>query len=71
MVAKVQVTGAVPADICEKARVNNEFLVLLKVEWQGEKGRVFERIIEYGLLCTKVGSSEDYSFLSGRIVSEK
>ena len=71
MVAKVQVTGAVPDDICEKARVNNEFLVLLKVEWHGEKGRVFERIIEYGLLCTKVGTSEDYSFLSGRIVSEK
>jgi hypothetical protein len=57
-----------PKDVCDLAKAQNGFHICLKIVWYSEKKQKFEEVKKYSLLCTKVGETEKFSFLSSEAV---
>lgn len=50
---------------------NEGFPVLVRVTWQNEDEHVFEKIHNYKLLCTTVGSGRAFTFIHEGIISQR
>jgi hypothetical protein len=44
--------------------------ILIRIEWENEIGKQWDRTIEYQLICTKFGSGRSYNFLPTGYVIE-
>jgi hypothetical protein len=56
-------SGSVPPDLANSARANSPFPIALTVEWRSNEGQAFKESQTFSLICTRVGTTEVYSFL--------
>jgi len=52
------------------ANTGEPIRVLLRAGWENEIGKLFDRISEYQLFCTKIGTGVSYTFIPTGIVIE-
>jgi len=44
--------------------------ILIRAIWENEIGKKFDRIVEYSLICTKIGAGYSYTFVPSGLVIE-
>lgn len=44
--------------------------ILIRAIWENEIGKKFDRIVEYKLVCTKIGTGRSYTFIPSGIIIE-